>query len=101
MVRGHLGTRADDGLQSNQENVLCIQLADLRHVVVPGDGVPDPHSPPLAKKITEIKLGGFAAVAGIDPHDPQGGTLDASAMSACPSPERPGTAVRPRNPLWE
>src|SRR5208282_1541684 len=76
MAGGHLRLRRDEGLQSNQKNVLSMIVADLRHVIVRGYRVADVHFPCLAEKIVEIKIGGLAAVMGIDPDNSPRCALD-------------------------
>ena len=76
MAGGHLALRRDEGLQSNQKNVRSMVVADLRHVVIRGYRVADVHSPCLAEKIVEIKIGGLAAVTGINPDNSPRCALD-------------------------
>jgi hypothetical protein len=72
----HLRIARDEGLQSNQEDVVSMAVADLRHVVIRGYHVAGFHSPRLTEKIVKIKIGGLAAVTGINPHNARFCALD-------------------------
>jgi hypothetical protein len=68
----------DKGFEPDQQRLAAVGSAGLRHIVVGGDHVAGPHTPPPAEKISEIKLGRFAAVARIDPDKARGTTFDRS-----------------------
>jgi hypothetical protein len=69
-------SRRDERLETDQQQVAALRIADLCHVIVGGYDITDPHLPCSTEKTPEIEFGRLAAILRVDPDNAGGVAFD-------------------------